>query len=93
VPACTNPVFNVSHDCCPHCSGDAYLVLMRLDDSNDYFVRLDTEACSCCAMTFVWTLYCYSTTNMNRVQRNPMTVSNMVASVARFSLSTFQIQV
>lgn len=20
VPACTNPVFNVSHDCCPHCS-------------------------------------------------------------------------
>jgi hypothetical protein len=89
VPACTNPVFNMSRDCCPHCSGDAYLVPMRLD-SNVCVVRLDTEACPCFVMTWLWSSYCYSITTMNRVQRNPMTVLNIVTSVVRLSLKYIQ---
>jgi len=57
VPACTHPIFNVLQDCCPHCSGDAYSVPVRLGYSNIYFVRLDAEVCSCCAMADMWWSY------------------------------------
>jgi von Willebrand factor type C domain. len=53
VPACTDPVFNVLHDCCPHCAGDVYLILMRLGYSNVYFVILDVEVCVLCNDLYV----------------------------------------